>query len=141
MLIGPRIEVKAVEGDPLGADRDLREAGAHLGAEPVAVHAEVGYAPNAVNGMKAAIMPPPGTFVLENGSLFYYTHEFVDSSGDRIPTSTTNAFANRTILGYVSNSEILGANFNPAVIPIFANQLVRPEPGSKKDLQLADMVV
>ncbi len=42
MLISPRIEVKAVEGDPLDADGDLGEARAHLGAEAVAIHAEVG---------------------------------------------------------------------------------------------------
>ena len=42
MLLGPAIEVKAIKGDALGADRDLSERGAHLGVEPVAVHAEVG---------------------------------------------------------------------------------------------------
>lgn len=98
------------------------------------------YAPNAVNGMKAAIVPPPSTVVLENGSLFYHTRKFVDSSGNEIRTSTTNAYANRTILGYVPDFTILGANYNPSVVLIFANQLVRPVPGSKKDLQLADMV-
>ena len=98
------------------------------------------YAPNSANGMKAAIMAPPGAVVLENGSIFYNTRKFVDSSGNEISTSTTNAFANRTILGYVPDLEILGANYNPAVVFIFANQLVCPQPGSKKDLQFADMV-
>jgi len=100
------------------------------------------YAPNAVNGMRAAVMPPPGTRIIENGSLFYFTDEFVDSSGNRIPTATTNGFANRTIIGYViPDFKIFGADVNPAVIPVFANQLVRPEPGSRKDLQYADMVI
>lgn len=98
------------------------------------------YAPNAASGMKAAIMPPPGTVVLENGSLFYHTRKFVNSSGDEITTSTTDAFANRTILSYVPKFNILGANYNPSVVFIFANQLVRPVPDSRKDLQFADMV-
>lgn len=99
------------------------------------------YAPNAVNGMKAGVMPPPGTVVVENGSLFYNTRKFVDSAGNEIATSTTNAFANRTVLGYVVDFEFLGANYNPSIVFIFANQLLRPEPGSEKDLQFADMVV
>ena len=42
MLVGPRIEIKAVEGDPLPPDRDLGEQRADRGDEAVAIHAEVG---------------------------------------------------------------------------------------------------
>jgi hypothetical protein len=41
MLLGPPIQVKAIEGDTLGTDGDLGHPGAHLGVEPIAVHAEV----------------------------------------------------------------------------------------------------
>ena len=42
MVIRPAVEVKAIEGDALASDGDLSERRAHLGVEPVAVHAEVG---------------------------------------------------------------------------------------------------
>ena len=54
--------------------------------------------------------------------------------------TTADRHANRTILGYVPKFTILGANYNPSVVFILANQLVRPEPGSRQDLQVADMV-
>ena len=41
MVVGPGIEVKAVKGNPLGADGDLGEMRPHGGIEAVAVHAEV----------------------------------------------------------------------------------------------------
>jgi hypothetical protein len=41
MLVGPGVQVKAVEGDALRADRDLSQVRAHLGVEPIAVHAKV----------------------------------------------------------------------------------------------------
>jgi hypothetical protein len=40
-LLDPGVQFKAIEGDALGADRDLRELRPHLGVEPVAVHAEI----------------------------------------------------------------------------------------------------
>jgi hypothetical protein len=42
IVIRPGIEVKAIEGDALFPDGDFNEAGAHLGIEPIAVHAEIG---------------------------------------------------------------------------------------------------
>ena len=42
ILVRPGIEVKAVKGNALGADGHLKKIRAHLGVEPVAVHAEVG---------------------------------------------------------------------------------------------------
>ena len=42
ILIRPGIEVKAVKGDALGADRDGRHEWANLAIEAVFVHAEVG---------------------------------------------------------------------------------------------------
>ena len=60
------------------------------------------YAPGAFTGMKGALTPPPGKFVLENGTLFYNTREFVDSDGNRLPTDTVNALANRTIFTSVT---------------------------------------
>jgi hypothetical protein len=41
IVLGPLIEVKAVEGNALDADADLGHEGADFGIEPVAVHAEV----------------------------------------------------------------------------------------------------
>ena len=41
MVVGPGIQIKAVEGDTLAADRNFSDIGADLGVEPVAVHAEV----------------------------------------------------------------------------------------------------
>jgi len=42
MVVGPGVEVKAIEGDAAITDRDFGEERPHLGIEPVAVHAEVG---------------------------------------------------------------------------------------------------
>ena len=41
MLLCPRVQFKPVEGNALGADRDLGEIAADLGVEAVAIHAEV----------------------------------------------------------------------------------------------------
>jgi hypothetical protein len=41
MVIGPGIQVKAVEGDPLRSDWNDGHARAHLSVEAVLVHAEV----------------------------------------------------------------------------------------------------
>jgi hypothetical protein len=41
MVVGPGVEVKAIEGDAAIADRDFGEERAHLGIEPVAVHAQI----------------------------------------------------------------------------------------------------
>jgi hypothetical protein len=42
ILVRPGIEVKPVEGNALGADRDGRHERANLAIEAVLVHAEVG---------------------------------------------------------------------------------------------------
>ncbi len=82
-----------------------------------------GYAPNAASGMKAGMMGPGGSFVVENGWLFYNTDKFVDSSGNEIPTRTTNGLSNRTLFGYVTERKFLGANYNPMIIMVFANKV------------------
>jgi hypothetical protein len=41
MLVGPRIEVKAIEGHALDSDRNDDYTGAHLAVEAVLVHPEV----------------------------------------------------------------------------------------------------
>ncbi len=100
------------------------------------------YAPFTATQLKAGIMPPPGTIVLENGSIFYDTREFVDSSGKRTRTSTNETFVNRTTIGYVvPDFKILGGDFHPAVMVMFMDQAIRPEPGSERNLQLADLIV
>jgi hypothetical protein len=99
------------------------------------------YAPGAFTGMKAAIQPPPETFIFENGTMFYNTRDFVNSSGDTLPISTVNAVANRTILGYVTDWKIFGGDYFPAVILPFANVALRPQPGSRKDFQFGDMIL
>lgn len=99
------------------------------------------YAPNAFTGMKAAIMAPPKTVLIENGTLFYHTREFVDGAGNITEMSASNALANRTILGYVFPFEILRADYSPAVIVVLTNQLLRPVPGSEKDFQIGDLIL
>ena len=42
MVVHPSVEVKAVEADALGADRDFGNVLAHFGIEPIAVHAKIG---------------------------------------------------------------------------------------------------
>lgn len=79
--------------------------------------------------------------MIENGTLFYNTRDFVDSNGDARPTDTVNALANRTIFGYVTDLKILGGDYFPAVIVPFANVALRPEPGSEKDFQFGDMIL
>jgi hypothetical protein len=39
IFLGEAIQVKAIEGDALPPNRDLTEPRAHLGIEPIAVHA------------------------------------------------------------------------------------------------------
>jgi hypothetical protein len=99
------------------------------------------YAPGAFTGIKGALQPPAGTFVIENGTLFYATRDFVNSSGDSLPIDTVSALANRTVIGYVTDFQILGGDYFPAVILPFANVALRPEPGSKKDFQFGDMIL
>ena len=99
------------------------------------------YAPNAASGIKSGILAPGGTRILENGTLFYNTDKFVDSGGNELNIPTTNGLGNRTIIGYVTKRKFLGANYNPAIIVVFANQLIRPVPGSRKDFQLGDSVI
>jgi len=41
IVVGPGIEVKAVEGDPLRADRDHGEERANVAIEAILVHAEI----------------------------------------------------------------------------------------------------
>jgi len=41
MLLCPRVQFKPVEGNALGANRDLGEIAADFGVEAVAIHAEV----------------------------------------------------------------------------------------------------
>lgn len=91
--------------------------------------------------MKGMLTPGPKSFVLENGTLFYNTRDFVDSDGNTLPTDTVNALANRTIIGYVTDVKILGGDYFPAVIIPFANVALRPEPGSEKDFQFGDMIL
>ena len=99
------------------------------------------YASGAFTGMKGAVTPGPGTFVIENGTLIYNTRDFVDSNGNERNIPTVNALANRTILGYTTKFKILGGTYFPAVILPFANVALRPEPGSAKDFQLGDLIL
>ena len=80
------------------------------------------YPGGAVAGMKGAMFPPEGHFLLENGTLHYNTREFVDGNGDEIQTGTSNVFANRTMFGYVTRWKILGGNYVPAIILPLANR-------------------
>jgi hypothetical protein len=43
MVVRPALEVKAIEGDSLRANRDHRELGPHLAIEAIAVHAEIAW--------------------------------------------------------------------------------------------------
>lgn len=99
------------------------------------------FAPGNFTGMKGALTPPPGKFILENGTLVYWTRDFVDSSGDALPTDPVNVIANRTLFGYVTGWKILGGDYFPAVVFPLANVAMRPEPGSEKDFQLGDLIL
>jgi hypothetical protein len=99
------------------------------------------YAAGAFTGMKGMLTAAPKSFVLENGTLFYNTRDFVDSDGNTQQIDTVNALANRTIIGYVTDVKILGGDYFPAVIIPFANVALRPEPGSEKDFQFGDMIL
>jgi hypothetical protein len=41
MVVGPRVEVKAVKGDALRSDRDDSDVRTDFAVEPVLVHAEI----------------------------------------------------------------------------------------------------
>jgi hypothetical protein len=41
MVVGPGVEVKAIESDAAIADRYFGESRTHLGIEPIAIHAEI----------------------------------------------------------------------------------------------------
>ena len=99
------------------------------------------YPGGAVAGMKGAIFPPEGHFLLENGTLWYNTRHFVDSSGETIPTNISNIIANRTMFGYVTRWKVLGGNYVPAVILPLANAPLRPTPDTETDFQLSDLVL
>ena len=100
------------------------------------------YATYSVTTLRAGIAPPQGTIVLENGSIFYNASTFVDSSGNSVATTTTDVYVNRTTIGYViPGLKILGADFFPAVFPIFSDQVIRPVPGSEKELQVGDFII
>jgi len=58
-----------------------------------------------------------------------------------VPTATSNVVANRTIIGYVTPLKILGGEYFPAIIPVFANAPLRPEPNSGRDFQYSDTVL
>ncbi len=100
------------------------------------------YGPFSVTILRAAIAPPPGTVVLENGSIFYDSREFVDSAGNTVTTDISNVFVNRTTVGYVvPDFKILGADFYPAIFLILSDQTIRPVPGTERELQLADTII
>lgn len=99
------------------------------------------YAPGASTGMKGMVQPPAGTFVLENGTLWFRIQDFVGSDGQTVPTATSNVLANRTIFGYVTHLKILGGEYFPSIIPVFANAPLRPEPNSERDFQFSDLVL
>jgi len=40
-VVRPGVQFKAIEGDPLSADRDYREEWPHLGVEAIGVHAQI----------------------------------------------------------------------------------------------------
>jgi hypothetical protein len=42
IVVRPRVEFKAIEGDALDADPDFRQCGSDLAIEAIAVHPEVG---------------------------------------------------------------------------------------------------
>ena len=120
-------------------------AGLLVWVGPASAHAQQpisgNYPGGAVAGMKASITPPAGSFLLENGTLIYNTREFVDGSGETIPTDISNIVANRTIFGYVTPWKILGGSYIPAVIVPLANAPLRPAPDTETDFQVSDIVL
>jgi hypothetical protein len=115
----------------------MLSSGLALAQQPISGN----YAPGAFTGMKGALTPSKGSFMLENGTMFYNTREFVDSDGNSSGTATVNALANRTVFGYVPEWDVLGGRYLPAVIIPFANVAIRPEPGSEKEFQMGDLIL
>lgn len=99
------------------------------------------YPPGGFTGSRANIQAPPGTWVVENGTLSYQTREFVDGDGNTSTTGTVDVLVNRTLVGKVTDFKILGGDFFPAIVVPFANAPTRPEPGSKRSFQLGDIVL
>lgn len=99
------------------------------------------YPPGGFTSSRANIQAPPGTWILENGTLSYQTREFVDGSGNTSKTGTVDVLVNRTLIGRVTDFKILGGDFFPAIVVPFANAPTRPEAGSKRSFQLGDVVL
>jgi hypothetical protein len=99
------------------------------------------YPGGAFTGQKGAVTFGKGSLVLENGTLHYNTRDFVNSNGESMQTSTSNIFANRTIVGYVPKFSFLGASYMAAIIIPFTNAPLRPVPNSELAFQFGDMVL
>ncbi len=99
------------------------------------------YPPGGFTSSRANIQAPPNTWVIENGTLSYQTREFVDGDGNTSTTGTVDVLVNRTLIGRVLDFQILGGDYFPAIVIPFANAPTRPEPGSKKDFQVGDIVL
>lgn len=100
------------------------------------------YPPGAFTGMRSAFSAPLGSVVVENGSLFFRTDEYVDDAGNSSDTVLVNAFVNRTALAYSFDRTFLDATYTIAGIVPFANAKLRAEPSdAKTSMQLGDMVL
>ena len=97
------------------------------------------YAPGAVGQMKAPITPPPG-FYLENGTLLFFSNEFVDNEGNST-SSELNVIANRTQFIWNTGVKILdGDYFVVAVVP-FSNLAPRVSGNQVPAVGIGDIVL
>lgn len=96
------------------------------------------YPAGAFGQMKVGILQPPG-FVMENGTLAYTAREFVNGDGTKQDLNTT-VLVNRTLGMWVTDREILGADFAMAAAIPFGNFAApRPQPGDRKALGMGDL--
>ncbi len=99
------------------------------------------FAPGNFTGMKGGLTPQKGHFMVENGTLIYNNRNFVNSSGENLSIDPVNVLANRTVLSYVPNWDVLGGRYWAGAIIPFANTPIRPQPNSELAFQLSDIII
>ncbi|MDK3075741.1 transporter [Sedimentitalea sp. JM2-8] len=92
-------------------------------------------------GQSSAILPPPGTHVIENGWIGYDIDRFVDGNGKDTGAPGVDVRATRLAFRYVvPDVTLLGGDYAPGLVLTYRDQVLRPEPGSKTAYQPGDAV-
>ncbi|MXU65004.1 SphA family protein [Oceanomicrobium pacificus] len=113
-------------------------------SSPAAAQAPIAgnYGIGAGLGQTSAILPPPGTRVIENGWIAYSIDRFVDDEGKDIGAPGGDVHAARLAFRYVfPGIEILGADYSAGLVLSYRDQVLRPAPGSGTAYQQGDSVI